>query len=270
MDRSWHCVKRKRQQPSIYTFKVNGWYRRSLWSYSVSVRGINKHERTWLCGFSVWQSRRSKYTDFTLHGSNYRAVIWMLWILPNFGNYTAKKRNVPPDHLLLDRSPDIRPLISRWELDKFKNCCNKSFRTSKILTLLYQQFSNLLISQQDMSGPRLGTLYNTRWSGAEVVHKPSRQGRQKTNVHLFILGPSHIFQITQVQIVPKYEMAQMNDFFLINQRSWFSYCFTLESTHYCIQLNSYKFKICHQHLRTLTWKHQCRWPWTALVMVSAQ
>jgi hypothetical protein len=29
---------------------------------------------------------------------------------------------VPPDHLLLDRSPNIGPLISRWELDKFKNC----------------------------------------------------------------------------------------------------------------------------------------------------
>jgi hypothetical protein len=72
---------------------------------------------------------------------------------------------VPPDHLLLDRSPNIGPLISCWELDKFKNCWNKSFRTSKILTLLYQKFSNLLISQQAMSGPRLGALSNNRWSG---------------------------------------------------------------------------------------------------------
>ncbi len=30
--------------------------------------------------------------------------------------------------------------------------------------LLYQQFSNLLISQHDMSGPRLGALSNNRWS----------------------------------------------------------------------------------------------------------
>jgi hypothetical protein len=29
---------------------------------------------------------------------------------------------VPPDHLLLDSAPNIGPLISRWELDKFKNC----------------------------------------------------------------------------------------------------------------------------------------------------
>ncbi len=72
---------------------------------------------------------------------------------------------VPRDHLLLDRSPNIGPLISRWELDKFKNYWNKSFRTSKILTLLYEQFSNLLISQRDMSGPRLGALSNNRWSG---------------------------------------------------------------------------------------------------------
>jgi hypothetical protein len=29
---------------------------------------------------------------------------------------------VPHDHLLLDRSLNSGPLISRWELDKFKNC----------------------------------------------------------------------------------------------------------------------------------------------------
>ncbi len=65
-------------------------------------------------------------------------------------------------------SPIIGPLISRWELDKFKNCWNKSFRTSKILKLLYQQFSNLSISQRDMSGPRLGSLSNNRWSGGTL------------------------------------------------------------------------------------------------------
>jgi hypothetical protein len=69
---------------------------------------------------------------------------------------------IPHDHLLLDRSPNIGPLISRWELVKFKNCRNKSFRTSKILTLLYKQFSSLLISQRDMKGPRLGALANNR------------------------------------------------------------------------------------------------------------
>ncbi len=71
---------------------------------------------------------------------------------------------LPLDHLLLDRSSNIGPLRSCWELDKFENCWNKSFRTSKILTLWYQQFSNLWISQRDTSGPRLGALSNNSWS----------------------------------------------------------------------------------------------------------
>jgi hypothetical protein len=70
---------------------------------------------------------------------------------------------IPLNRLLLDNAPNLGPLISRWELDKFKNCWNKSFRTFKILTLLYQQFSNLLISQRDVSGPRLGVLSKNSW-----------------------------------------------------------------------------------------------------------
>jgi hypothetical protein len=80
-------------------------------------------------------------------------------------NPSSSWLTVPHDHLLLDSAPNIGPLMSRCELDKFKNCWNKNFRTSKILTLLYQQFSNSLISQRDMSGPRLGTLSNNRLSG---------------------------------------------------------------------------------------------------------
>ncbi len=78
-----------------------------------------------------------------------------------FISFVAVRGTVLPDHLLLDSVPNIGPLISCWELDEFKNC----FRTSKILTLLYQQFSNLLILQRDMSGPRLGALSNNRRSG---------------------------------------------------------------------------------------------------------
>jgi hypothetical protein len=81
---------------------------------------------------------------------------------------------VPPDHLFLDSVPNLGPLISRWKLHKFKNSQNKSFRTSKILTLLYQQSSNLLVSQPDMSGPRLGTLSNNRWSGG-IQHEVQYQ-----------------------------------------------------------------------------------------------
>jgi hypothetical protein len=75
---------------------------------------------------------------------------------------------MPFDHLLLNTSCNIGPLISRWKLDKFKNCWSKCFRTSNILTLLYQQFSNVLSSQRDMNGPRLGALSNIRWSGVTV------------------------------------------------------------------------------------------------------
>ncbi len=37
--------------------------------------------------------------------------------------------------------------------------------------LLYQQFSNLLISERDMSGPRLGDPSNNRWSGGSAREK---------------------------------------------------------------------------------------------------
>jgi hypothetical protein len=39
-------------------------------------------------------------------------------IIINHNNYQIL---YPPDHLLLDSVPKIGPLISRWELDKFKN-----------------------------------------------------------------------------------------------------------------------------------------------------
>ncbi len=96
-----------------------------------------------------------------------RQYIWAIY-------YTAAIHKVPPDHLLLDRSSNIGPLLSCWELEKFKNCWNKSFRTSKILTLLYQQFSYFLIFQRDMSGPRLGALSNNRWLGGIYKNKIKR------------------------------------------------------------------------------------------------
>jgi hypothetical protein len=75
---------------------------------------------------------------------------------------------VPPDHLFLDSAPNLGPLISRWEIIKFENCCYKSVRILEVLKLLLQQFLNLSSSQQDMSGPRLGDLSKNRWSGGTV------------------------------------------------------------------------------------------------------
>ncbi len=83
--------------------------------------------------------------------------------------FQTKTSQLPPNHLLLDRSPNIGPLISRWELDKFKNCWNKSFGASKFPRLLYQQLSNFLTTKRDISGPRLGALSNNRWSGAPRI-----------------------------------------------------------------------------------------------------
>ncbi len=79
---------------------------------------------------------------------------WAKWYPPITYSWTGL--------LILDHS-------SRWELDKFKNCWNKSFKTSKILTLLYQELSNLFISQRDTSGQRLGALSNNRWSGVQLL-----------------------------------------------------------------------------------------------------
>ncbi len=103
----------------------------------------------------------------------YLAIICITFVLNKwkshctsmFFSVTTHKWEVHPNHLLLDSAPKIGPLIFRWELDKFKNCWNKSFITSRIMTLLYQQFLNLLVFQWDMSGPRLGELSNNRWSG---------------------------------------------------------------------------------------------------------
>jgi hypothetical protein len=48
--------------------------------------------------------------------------------------------SITTDHLLSDRSPNIQPLISRWEPDKLKNCSNKSFRNSKIFDTFISNF----------------------------------------------------------------------------------------------------------------------------------
>jgi hypothetical protein len=44
----------------------------------------------------------------------------------SFGLWTTMhmrlRSNIPPDHLLLDSAPNLGPLKSCWELDKFKNC----------------------------------------------------------------------------------------------------------------------------------------------------
>jgi hypothetical protein len=85
---------------------------------------------------------------------------------------------LPPAHLLLDSAPNLGPLISLWEINKFENCWYKSFRILEALKLLFQQFLNLSSSQRDMSGPILGALSNNRWSG--VISEMKRSDTVKT------------------------------------------------------------------------------------------
>ncbi len=90
--------------------------------------------------------------------------------LEKFAVYSLKlsmqvSNQVTPDHLLLDSAPNLVPLISRREIDKFENCRYRSVRILEVLKLWFQQFLNLSSSQRDMSGPRLGALSNNRWLG---------------------------------------------------------------------------------------------------------
>ncbi len=82
-----------------------------------------------------------------------------------------------PDHLLLDSAPNLGPLISRWEINKFETCSYKSVRILEVLKLLFQQFLNLSSSQRDMSGPILGDLSNNRWSG-DILKIETPTGRK--------------------------------------------------------------------------------------------
>jgi hypothetical protein len=69
---------------------------------------------------------------------------------------------LPPDYLLLDSAPNLGPLISHWEINKFVNDSYKSVGILEVLKLLFHQFLNLSSSQRDVSSPILGDLFNNR------------------------------------------------------------------------------------------------------------
>jgi hypothetical protein len=50
---------------------------------------------------------------------------------------------LPPDHLLLDSAPNLGPLTSRWEINKFENCWYKSqdFRGSNAFVSAIFEFA---------------------------------------------------------------------------------------------------------------------------------
>ncbi len=152
---------RKKSKPLSYNMKnVNGMNRK---------KKTNNQEELWI--------KRDLWLQ-----NNFTGVI-IPYVMKYFMSKCGKIDNTTtnPRSPILDRSPNVGPLISRWELDKFKNCWNISCRTSKILTLLYPQFSNLLISQRDMSSQRLGALSKNRWSGGNSK-------LSKTSVENFIFS----------------------------------------------------------------------------------
>ncbi len=156
--------------PFLFSFLAGKWTNFFLWGPGEGGgwREGGKASTRSTVSYAGWKGERGGFASckwaFLVHG------LLPLSLLPNpFFSlchlFWTFHETLPPDHLLLDSAPNLGKLISRWELDKFKNCWNKSFRTSNILTFLYQQFSNLLHSQKDMSGPRLGALSNNMWSG---------------------------------------------------------------------------------------------------------
>ncbi len=125
------------------------------------------------------------------------------------------KAMLPSDHRLLDRSPNIGSLISRWELDKFKNCWNKSFRTSKILTPLDHQYSNLLIFQRDMSGPRLGALSKNMWSGVSPTKLPLNfQDFRPMTIMMFFIAQCFFTQKNQDSKVQEITLEMQPEYML--------------------------------------------------------
>jgi hypothetical protein len=58
-----------------------------------------------LLALVIWPSRRKSYS-----------------VQIRFASSQLRTQKMPPDNLLLDSVPNLGPLISHWELDKFKNC----------------------------------------------------------------------------------------------------------------------------------------------------
>ncbi len=111
--------------------------------------------RFWICG--QWQFASGDMAPYGI-GSTLRIRYWFcLFMIMSL-----------TDHLLLDSASNIRPLIPRWEINKFKNCWYKSVRIVEVLKLLFRQFLNFSSSQRDMSGPIWGDLSNNRWLGGIV------------------------------------------------------------------------------------------------------
>ncbi len=95
-------------------------------------------------------------------------------------------------YLLLDSAPNLGPLISRWEINRFENCWYKCQDFKGSIKLLFQQFLNLSSLHQGISGPILGALSNNRWSGGTIsvtslwsITKPACDALQELMANAF-------------------------------------------------------------------------------------
>ncbi len=102
---------------------------------------------TWICG------------DYclTLHlVTQLQELAGKLCVTCSPTHYLSPTRTDSVSKKLVLAAPNLGPLISRWEINKFENCWYKSVRILEVLKLLFQQFLNLSSSQRDMRGPIIG------------------------------------------------------------------------------------------------------------------
>ncbi len=145
-DRVFSCLSRFPQFRNVFVWSYEAWrYVRNVHGNDWFGHQCVRHQH-WIWGIHVRHRHR-------------RLVLWVSFYCNSF-----ILRINTPNHLLLDRSPNIGPLISCWELGKFKYFWNKSFRTSKILTLLSAIFE-LVNFPTRYEWSKIRALSNNRWSG---------------------------------------------------------------------------------------------------------
>ncbi len=113
------------------------------------------YPRLWWQRTKLWRRRRSSPMVGEANGGKIRGQ----------GQLRLRLEKIYPRSPIIGQCFNLVPLISRWEINKFENCWYNSVRISEVLKLLFRQFLNLSSFQGDMSGPILGNLSNSRWSG---------------------------------------------------------------------------------------------------------
>jgi hypothetical protein len=63
-----------------------------------------------------------KKNNHILDGTAVGAIPTAYCFIESFKSNAYFNSYIPPDHLLFDIDPNLGPLISRWEINKFKNC----------------------------------------------------------------------------------------------------------------------------------------------------